>query len=891
MKMKATVLATLAALVLAGCITEEERLARAAAEKARQEQIAREAKEREERLAREQAERVRREKLTEIESQNDFGKLTQTIMTESDSEVKASAKRRMITLINSSDAAKLQLLVERCRISDSEIKSAIDMRMGGLALSAINNTADKKWLHSIYTKSEYTDLREERKREKVFKGNRGEATPVRKQQGKPSKQEIVESIKRLVRDGESTYNGKKIDPDNLDQDYVDFMVALYEAGVPIGLDIEDRRGTEAATPTMSSATDMDYEDATAIAKYMREHDHPEVVKAAFEKLVAMTDDISWIKSVAANDSREEIKALANAKLLEHTKAQIQASDDVAWLTEMATNDSREEIKALANAKLLEHTKAQIQVSKDIGWLTEMATNDSREEIKALAYEKIKELKGGAVKTRSERIDWLVAETLKSVRDSYDNQRPYKCAYPRDNGQDVDWLSVWVEPRREISEEDKLAGEAILEEFGTTYLPQAYAAYEKARDTAKEIQQVYNEEFPRPWMISSASPKWKTFNKVLEKFVKARTEYFWRHDELCELWLQWKFGVLSAEKLAEMDSDAVVVFMLEENFALNAFSGSSLQAMSKTLATFSQQYAPESYAIHLQLVKDWKDLVATISEAERCCRKMDMSRWSRTIIGAIFKRDQIAKLNDALIHDLESLRVEHRTMEKTADGVALSDHRLAMEAKPYIESLDQIQMINDSWKPVMVSIPGKYYRMQTTEVTQLQWMCVMGNNPSCFKGLNRPVENVSLDDCKEFLKRLNLISKTEYGKAVYAYRLPTKEEWEYAGRAGATKWGYYCKLADGTEVDNDTLGNVAWFWKNSNRNTHPVGQKVPNAYGLYDMYGNVWEWTSSSYDNTHYYCCGGGCDELCSLSSEGHVSSPSTRANELGFRLCADGLAD
>ncbi len=127
----------------------------------------------------------------------------------------------------------------------------------------------------------------------------------------------------------------------------------------------------------------------------------------------------------------------------------------------------------------------------------------------------------------------------------------------------------------------------------------------------------------------------------------------------------------------------------------------------------------------------------------------------------------------------------------------------------------------------VAIPNRTWRMGKYQVTQAQWKAVMGNNPSGFQSDDRPVDSVSWDDAKDFCKKLS--EKT--GKE---YRLPTEEEWEYACQAGST--GDYC-FGD----DAQLLGEYAWYGENSGGETHPVGQKQPNAWGLYDMHGNVWEW--------------------------------------------------
>ena len=143
------------------------------------------------------------------------------------------------------------------------------------------------------------------------------------------------------------------------------------------------------------------------------------------------------------------------------------------------------------------------------------------------------------------------------------------------------------------------------------------------------------------------------------------------------------------------------------------------------------------------------------------------------------------------------------------------------------------------KPVHKVIISRPFLIGKYEVTQAQWQAVMGSNPSLFSncGGDCPVENVPWDETQDFLRKLN-----SQGKGTY--RLPTEAEWEYAARAGSpTKYSY--------GNDESSLGSYAWFNANAGSKTHPVGQKLPNNWGLYDMHGNVWEWCQDRYDAEYY----------------------------------------
>lgn len=140
--------------------------------------------------------------------------------------------------------------------------------------------------------------------------------------------------------------------------------------------------------------------------------------------------------------------------------------------------------------------------------------------------------------------------------------------------------------------------------------------------------------------------------------------------------------------------------------------------------------------------------------------------------------------------------------------------------------------NEDEKPVhQVTLPSYY--IGETEVTQELWETVMGKNPSKFKGAKRPVERVSWKDCQKFLNKL-------YERTGFNFRLPTEAEWEFAARGGNKSLGF--KYSGSNNIDD-----VAWYYDNSDKQSHEVKTKQPNELGIYDMSGNVWEFVHDYYD--------------------------------------------
>ena len=198
-------------------------------------------------------------------------------------------------------------------------------------------------------------------------------------------------------------------------------------------------------------------------------------------------------------------------------------------------------------------------------------------------------------------------------------------------------------------------------------------------------------------------------------------------------------------------------------------------------------------------------------------------------------------------------------------------------------------------PHKVTLKRDFYIGQT-EVTQAQWVAVMGFNPSCFKGDDRPVDQVSWNDAMQFCENLNNSGKAPNG---WRFSLPTETQWEYAARGGQKSKGYRFS-------GSNDIGRVAWYRLALDVETQPVGQKLANELGLFDMSGNVWEWClddwkdksdkqtpefwrkrESDTDNTNRVERGGSwyCVEVyCRCSGIRYFHGANERIYDLGFRV-------
>lgn len=193
-------------------------------------------------------------------------------------------------------------------------------------------------------------------------------------------------------------------------------------------------------------------------------------------------------------------------------------------------------------------------------------------------------------------------------------------------------------------------------------------------------------------------------------------------------------------------------------------------------------------------------------------------------------------------------------------------------------------LKQSW-----NVPVPAFRMAKFPVTQDIYYAVTGQNPSAFKGPRKPVESVSWEEAVQFCNLLSIQNGLSpyyviqnghilFDKSASGYRLPTEAEWQYACQAGHAQIRY------------GALDDIAWYRENAGSQTQDAGQKAPNAWGLYDMLGNVWEWCADLYDTEVYgtyrvFRGGGWADEArgC-MATNRRRSHPTFKIDDLGFRI-------
>ncbi len=476
----------------------------------------------------------------------------------------------------------------------------------------------------------------------------------------------------------------------------------------------------------------------------------------------------------------------------------------------------------------------------------------------------------AVFTFADLTDILAEESLEGTEDwieMFEKLSPNRTEVEDKSGKCLRWLAsdaeeTWEEiiqaserlslaPRMKGIDETQAEGQ--LEAFGTRYMPNAYAQYQEVRAKTLELGQTVKESFPKG---KTSDPTGGTmYAKANKKLAESVALTFRRRDELCFFLLLHRAGLFSEDELGEYDSRPISIRLEPESPKWPDDTPKADTGLAAEDATFAAKYLPETHAGYQRLCGLFEEGAQQYADLRRTALALDAPRAHYELLMLKARLEAIQRALQGYQKDFSTQRLEHAFGEKTAEKLAEIDQANAaliqefertMGVKAYVAqaatrlfvTLPYGVAMEMVWCPpgtfTMGSLKGhntekpphqvtltKGFWMGKTEVTQAQWKSVMGNNPSYFEGDDLPVENVSWRDCQEFCKNTGL-------------QLPTEAQWEYACRAGST--GPYAGKLD----------EMGWYHDNSERDTHPVGTKQPNAWGLYDMHGNVREWCADWY---------------------------------------------
>ena len=258
------------------------------------------------------------------------------------------------------------------------------------------------------------------------------------------------------------------------------------------------------------------------------------------------------------------------------------------------------------------------------------------------------------------------------------------------------LKNWLKPRNGISPESAAEGEALLEEFGTKYMPNAYTNYEKARLSAQEFQSFFNDIYPSGTPSSLAATN--AFYKAIKGFSTARTRYFRYRDELCHYYIMNKVGAMNMEELSHIDNGKIWIRLLEEvpkqkitdrlkeitmdqeMMDLTHGRESSQLKMDDRLNTFAAKYAPEMSELHRKCIEELSLMEKTYSELTKDIRILDVVRYEMGEMALCLGIVHTRSLCNSIVTKLTDWQMQHMSMDMTAEQISKLSHETAVKLK-------------------------------------------------------------------------------------------------------------------------------------------------------------------------------------------------------------------
>lgn len=481
-------------------------------------------------------------------------------------------------------------------------------------------------------------------------------------------------------------------------------------------------------------------------------------------------------------------------------------------------------------------------------------------------------------------------------------------------------SVRLSTKPRIENVDTVQSEKMLEAFGIRYMPNAYARYQETRAKALELEQTVVNTFPRGQ--ASDPTGGEMFGKAAKRLAIAVAKMFREHDELCFFLLLHQAGIFPETVLAKYDTSPISISLDLKEDAWPDDTPESLPALSPEDATFGTKHMPETFSALQNLSSLFEDGAKQYRELRQTALALDAVRAHRNLDLLRTRLEEIKKEWEAQRVALSVLRMKHALGEENTSTISDIDRKSAFDIQSYAKSIalkpyfvshsktTDTTIILPSGVPMeMVWCPagsfimggpgkekssfdatqhqvtiGQGFLMAKYEITQKQWLSMMGYKPwevprrpvpgqldepafsPKHEGADLPVHHVSWTEAVEFCR-----------KAGNGLLLPTEEQWESACRAGST----------GPYGGTGNLDEMGWYEENSRSRPHPGGEKLPNAWGLYDMHGNVLEWCLNQSDNGRRVQRGGGwqssydkCRSYSFAAANQQVANPS-----FGFRPC------